>query len=439
MSLMTHFGQHVSVLQDVAAKALDAVGLDTLILTCGSEEFYYRDDAALPFRPSPMFAHWCPAEGQGHALVVQPGTRPQLHYYQPEDHWHEVPLIAGATWATSFDVKIHRTSADLWTELGRFRRVAFVGPETTKAREKGWTVDPPRLVARLEWQRKYKSDYEVACLTEAARLGGMGHQAVKRCFERMDASELDLYFQFFQGAGVRVADAAYDPIIGLNEHAAILHYRNQRTLRMRGPVLLIDAGIRVHGYNSDITRTLVRQDGVLPDFKALLQSVEALQARLCAQVQVGKSFAEIQHLSLEGVGEILLSSGLVRTGPTVQELLDRNIVNVFYPHGVGHLLGIQVHDIGGRWADPDGTQEYPKEPFPKLRTKVVFEPHMVITIEPGLYFNPVLLARARANPEVAGLIDWPKVDALVPMGGIRVEDDLLILERGSINLTRQFC
>ena len=106
------------------------------------------------------------------------------------------------------------------------------------------------------------------------------------------------------------------------------------------------------------------------------------------------------------------------------------------PHGVGHLLGIQVHDVGGQQKDIAGGSSPPAEHSPALRNTRIMEENMVFTVEPGLYFIPLLL-EAERNQARGKFINWELVDALYPCGGIRVEDNVRVTEQGVENLTRQ--
>jgi Xaa-Pro dipeptidase len=139
-------------------------------------------------------------------------------------------------------------------------------------------------------------------------------------------------------------------------------------------------------------------------------------------------------LAHRGVAEILVRFGFVK-GLDANGVLERRISSTFLPHGVGHLLGLQVHDAGGFMADRAGNTIPKPEGHPWLRLTRVVEPGWVFTIEPGLYFKDILLDELRAGDN-AKHVDWEKVDAFRKFGGIRIEDDILITETGRANLTR---
>jgi Xaa-Pro dipeptidase len=117
------------------------------------------------------------------------------------------------------------------------------------------------------------------------------------------------------------------------------------------------------------------------------------------------------------------------------EAYEKGLAGPFMPHGVGHQLGLQVHDVGGHQGGPDGGEVPPPEAHPFLRNTRLLEPGHVVTIEPGLYFIPMLLEPWRQGPD-AGLVDWDLVDRLTPLGGIRIEDNILCTENDPMDFTR---
>ena len=118
-----------------------------------------------------------------------------------------------------------------------------------------------------------------------------------------------------------------------------------------------------------------------------------------------------------------------------QAAVDLGISGTFLPHGLGHLLGVQVHDVGGFRPAPDAAPIPRPQGHPALRLTRRLEPGMVVTVEPGLYFIESLLARLSAGPHRVA-VEWPLVERLVPYGGIRIEDNVVVTADGGENLTR---
>jgi Xaa-Pro dipeptidase len=211
----------------------------------------------------------------------------------------------------------------------------------------------------------------------------------------------------------------------------VLHYQHQSPERPAKHLsFLIDAGAEVDGYAADITRTYAAREGTFAD---LIAAVENEQLALCAQVSAGRDFRDLHlecHLRLAGV---LRNAGIVDMDPGA--MVAEGVTRVFFPHGLGHLIGLQVHDVGGRH-DREGREIPRPQGHPYLRLTRTLAPGMVVTIEPGLYFIPSLLAELRAGPH-AGAVDWDAVEALLPYGGIRIEDEVACTEDEPENLTRE--
>ena len=132
----------------------------------------------------------------------------------------------------------------------------------------------------------------------------------------------------------------------------------------------------------------------------------------------------------------MLDAGLIH-GLSAEAAVAQGLSSTFFPHGVGHLLGAQVHDVAGLQVDRSGTRRERPSGHPYLRLTRRLEPGMVVTIEPGLYFIPLLLRERRASA-LAAHVDWDRVEALRPFGGIRIEDDVACRAEGPPeNLTRE--
>ena len=432
MSLDALFKAHVNQRQQKLAKALSASKFDTLVVSSGSPFTYFADDQDAPFHSVNHFSHWCPLEGPHHVLVLVPGKRPRLVRYAPEDYWYEPATLGSPFWLSEFELEEAGTVDAVWEALGPLQNAAYVGNEATHAEAAGLSVNPEKLVVRLDWDRGYKSDYELQCLDEASELGAKGHVAAKALFDS-GASELEIHYAFVQALGHTDPKLPYPTIVALNEKAAFLHYETKRTVG-DGKVLLIDAGGQVRGYASDITRTHVASD-CDPRFVRLRDGMDALQQELCAAVKPGLPYGELHHKAHLKIAALLQESDIVRADP--EEAVGLGLSQPFFPHGLGHHLGLQVHDVGGQLADASGAKAPPPERYPHLRNTRTIECGHVFTIEPGLYFIEMLLREFR-DGEHSGRFNWTLIDELAPWGGIRIEDNVVVTEDGHRNLTRPY-
>lgn len=433
-SLEALFASHLERVSLRTGRALEACGYSALLVHSGSPLPVFQDDRAYPFEVHAPFKVWAPLlDAPDSFLYFEPGRRPLLAFHQPDDYWYKPPAPPRGHWTRHFDIRPCRSRDEARRLLPEsLRTTAFLGDPLDELASWGVAdVNATRLIRHLDFSRAVKSPYELACLRQASRLGARGHLAAAAAFEA-GASEFEIELAFLAACGLREQDLPYNPIIALNEAGAILHYQ---VLESASPPerhsLLIDAGAEFAGYASDITRTHSHRD---PDFAALIQRMDRMQQSLCSAVRPGVDWREIHLQAHRLLAEVLSESELITCG--ADEAVATGVTRVFLPHGIGHLLGLEVHDVGGFMRSPDGGDIPRPEGHPYLRLTRTLEEGFVVTMEPGLYFIPQLLDAARAD-ERAGRIDWSRVDSLRGFGGIRIEDDIAVTASGHENLTRE--
>jgi Xaa-Pro dipeptidase len=162
--------------------------------------------------------------------------------------------------------------------------------------------------------------------------------------------------------------------------------------------------------------------------------MDAMQQEICAAVKPEVNYPDLHLLAHRKVAEIVARFGFVRD-LDADAIVSKRISSTFLPHGVGHFIGLQVHDVAGFMADASGRTIDKPEGHPYLRLTRKISPKMVFTIEPGLYFIESLLKELRASDN-APHINWDKVDSFRKYGGIRIEDDVVVTDSGHENLTR---
>jgi len=428
------FGPHIEAVCARAAHALSACGYAGLLVHSGSPLMVFEDDRTYPFEANAPFKVWAPVADAPESFVwFEPGKPPRLILHRPPDYWYKPAALPQGYWVRYFEIRtaIDRASARALLP-GDLSRAAYLGdafPELTS-----WgigAINPRPLMRRLDYARAVKTPYELECLREASRLGAVGHRAAAQAFAA-GASEFEIELAFIAACGLREQELPYNPIIALNEGGAVLHYQ---VLERRAPAerlsLLIDAGCEYGGYASDITRTHSAGDA---DFSALIAGMDRLQQTLCGAVRAGVDWRDIHLRAHALTGELLREADIIRC--SAQEAVATGVTSVFLPHGIGHLLGLEVHDVGGFMRSPE-SGEIPRPPgHPYLRLTRVLEAGFVVTMEPGLYFIEQLLQAAQADAR-GKAINWPRVAGLRRFGGIRIEDDLAVAEEGCENLTRE--
>jgi Xaa-Pro aminopeptidase len=260
-------------------------------------------------------------------------------------------------------------------------------------------VSPHELVHEL---RLRKSETELAIMRAAAAISREAHHAASRLAQPgVHEYELEAaLLHVFRARGG--AAPAYNPIVGTGDNGTILHYVENKDALAEGQLVLIDAGVELHGYASDVTRTYPvggRFSGVARD---VYQAVLDAQAAAFRAVAPGVTLPEIHAAALRQLVLGLIALGAL--SGDVDELIKTEAYKPFYMHSTGHLLGLDVHDVGSYYVDG--------KPRP-------LEPGMCFTIEPGLYFSSI----------------EPKSPAHLRGIGVRIEDDVVITPGGYENLT----
>jgi len=426
------FEKHLKERMAVLETALSNFELEGLVLSAGLDRYYYQDDQDIPFRPSHHFTHYCPAEGKGHAVILMPGKKPLLFHYCPDDFWYDHLALEPDYWTDSFEVRAFTSQEKLWQALLGFKHCAYLGPDEKTAQEQGFEPAPKALEHHLNWFRAYKSEYEVYCLDKATEIAARGHRAARTCFLE-GGSELDIHLAYLSAIRMTGVELPYTDIIGLNEKSAILHYAEKRDDVHNGKVMLIDSGARYCGYGSDITRT--HTSAKAPEvFSSMLTAMNREQLLLCEAIKPGLNFGDLVHASHLAVARVLLEHDVL-SGLDAETAVEKGLSAVFYPHGLSHMLGILVHDIGSKQIDINGAC-WEKDKKDPTRTRMrTIEPGFVFTIEPGLYFIRMLLEPQR-EAESSRHFNWPLIDRMLPLGGIRVEDNIHVSDHGVRNLTR---
>jgi Xaa-Pro dipeptidase len=422
---------HLQVQKERTDRALAESRFDHLVVFAGTPRYQFLDDMAYPFKVNPHFKTWVPVVDNPNCwLVYTPGEAPRLVYWQPVDYWHKPAGAPSGFWTSHFDVRVIASENDAKQHFPTSGRTALVG-ETTESF--GFDLNPEELLNALHFERARKTDYELECLRRANARAVRGHRAAERAF-RNGASEYEIHLDYLRAADHTEDELPYGNIIAVNENASVLHYYlhgRQRLDPHRRHSFLIDAGASWNGYASDVTRTYSANES--DEFHDLIAAMDEAQQAICDEVKPGVAYPDLHLAAHQRVANILARFDFVSLDP--QAIVEKRISSTFLPHGVGHFLGLQVHDVGGFMADRSGKTIEKPEGHPYLRLTRTIEPRQVFTIEPGFYFIEPLLAELQKSDN-AQYVNWPKVDAFRKFGGIRIEDDLAVTETGYENLTR---
>ncbi|XOV80229.1 MAG: Xaa-Pro dipeptidase [Aestuariibacter sp.] len=433
-SLNQLFAEHISELQQRTKEALLREGIEGLVIHSGQSKRLFLDDNHYPFYVNPQFKAWVPIIDNPNCwLIVNGEQKPKLIFYRPTDFWHKVPDEPQDFWTEEFDIHFLSKPEAVEKYLPYDKsRWAYIGEYLEVASALGFeVVNPDRVLHYLHYHRAYKTEYELNCMRESNRIAVAGHKAAEQAF-RDGKSEFDINLSYLQATRLGQNELPYTSIVTLNENAAILHNMNtevHKPEQLRS--FLIDAGATYHGYAADITRTYATNDGV---FAEMIKAMDEVTLDLIARLRPGIAYGDIHFQAHQHIARLLNQFGIVNL--TAEDILEQGITSTFFPHGIGHFLGLQVHDVGGQMADDRGTPQPPPEAHPFLRTTRTVEASQVFTIEPGLYFIESLLGDLKAT-EKSKYINWDTVAELAPFGGIRIEDDIIVHQSHNENMTRE--
>lgn len=426
------YSAHLQIQRHHTDQALAATKFDALAIYAGGQHLQFLDDQPYPFKPNPHFRWWTPlAEPVDCWIVHRPGRRLQLIFLQPADYWYKPPEMPHDFWTSEFDITVIREAAEAKSHMTGLGRCAFIGEWREEFAEWGFAAhNPEGLLHRLHYVRAFKTEYELECMRRASQLAARAHKAAEAAF-RGGASEYEIHMTYVRASGQTESELPYPSIVALNSNTAVLHYQNQeRTPPTQPRSFLIDAGAQFHGYASDVTRTYSREHD---DFAKMIDAMNEQQLQLCSEVRAGTDYTDIHLSAHRRIARILRDFDVIKD--SADDAVASGLSSVFFPHGIGHLLGLQVHDIAGFSVTPDGKRKEPPPGHPYLRLTRTLEPGFVVTIEPGLYFIEALLSKARTSP-LAARINWRQVERFEPYGGIRVEDNVAATNGAPENLTR---
>ncbi len=436
-TLHRDYAAHLETVSRQWAQAMSRTGYDAVIVLAGEPGNYFLDDLSPPMRVNPHFLRWCPSEDAvGSVLLIRAGEQPRLYFFRPDDYWHQPP--EPPVWAEAFRVcdfsSRDRLLAEVRNDAGwPTGRTAVIGERVEEILGQLPTgcVNPAPLLDHLHFHRARKTSFELRAMRLATRKAVAGHLAARDRFLE-GGSEFDIHLAYLAASGQEPHELPYPNIIALNHNARVLHYHHHdRQAPARRLSFLIDAGGSHLGYAADITRTYPGDPG--SRFAELVERLDEAQRRLVAGMQPGQPYLELHIAMHRMLAEILTDSGIASGDPGA--VFESGLTETFLPHGLGHLIGLQTHDVGGQLSNETGDVLPPPENYPTLRLTRTLEEAMPVTIEPGLYFIPQLLEAARQGRH-ARLLRWEAIEALLPFGGIRIEDNVVLGPGGVENLTR---
>ena len=411
---------------------LESTGHDAIVIGSGSKKTQFQDDLTYPFVANPYFREWVPlGKRAGSFLRVDSCSKAQLYLLAVEDIWHTPPQQLPDDYESCLEVIEYTSLEDLKKCLLKPNQSVVILNETNDLDIPVERFNPKAVIDQIDFQRRNKTDYEQACIRRANQMAVPGHHAAEVAF-RSGASELEIASAYLNACNCSESDMPYGIIAGINEHAAVLHHTDLNKDRVTPRSFLIDAGISCQGYAADITRTYAYDQG--SDYAAMIKLMDKVQQELVELGGIGQCPLELHVQSQHRIAQVLIDFNLLKT--SAEQAVEQGLISSFYPHGLGHHLGCNVHDKGSRLANPQGDLIPASKTYPNLRASAPMVANQVHTVEPGVYFIPTLLESLQAS-DLSGSINWSEIKQWIPFGGIRIEDNVIVHADNTLeNVTR---
>lgn len=395
----------------------------------------------LPYRASSHFLHFVGFPVEGAILLLERSSEPTLHVRDVpagDDVWHG-PSPSHDALTALLGIRV-RPIGDLSPEAAG--EAAYLPSfEASTVLEQHATAGPARDRERLERLadtmislRLRHDQHALAELTRASRVTELAHSAGMGITRpgRTTAEVRAMMEAIITAHGMT---PAYGSIV--TARGEVLHSEGDDDLLTHRDYILADVGAESHfGYAADVTRTYPASGRFDPLGRELYEAVLRVQRSTIDLVRVGARYLAIHASASLGLAQELVALGLLRGDPA-ERAVDGSIA-LFFPHGVGHLVGLDVHDmedLGDRAGYAPGRTRSTDPSVRFLRLDRDLEADMVVTVEPGIYFIPSLIDDGETRAAYAGRVAWDTVDTYRHVRGIRIEDDVHVREQGPNVLT----
>ncbi|MBI4678452.1 MAG: aminopeptidase P family protein [Elusimicrobia bacterium] len=415
---------------------------DGLIVLAGGSPVLRNGDVHHPFRQRSDFLYLTGVEEPDCWVVIDPKRRSHTLFIPKVDSHHRVwlghvpsPAEARAAYGIGRALHIDRLAREirrgrrglrvLYADRGTLARLARLKGRPAR----GLALRPAALQDALETLRAVKDAGEVALMRRASDVTGRAFRTVMKTVRPgMVEREVQAVFES-ECLRSGLTRLAFETIVAAGKNAAVLHYR-RNDARIRGcDLVLLDAGAERLGYAADITRTFPAGGRFTARQKDVYSIVLEAQKAMIDRARAGVVSADLHVQSMTMIAEGLKGLGLLKG--TTSGLVEGGAVRLFYPHGFGHMLGLDVHDTaGGR------RRKLPNPAKVPVRFVARLEPGFVITVEPGIYFIEALLEDPANRRKFKGSVDFTRAETFLGFGGVRIEDNIVVRRHGPpLNLT----
>lgn len=316
---------------------------------------------------------------------------------------------------------------DQWLSSKKFKKTFHLGQHAESV-SRDPSLGSLDLLEAYNEARRYKDQGEVELVKKLAGIANEGYKKLKT-YIRPGVSERDIQIAYeteVQRAGSE--RLPYDTIVGAGTNSAVLHAIPTSRIVKENDIVLIDAGADIQDYCVDVTRVYSATGTLDQRQKTIFDIVLRAQTSSINLCKPGIEWSEVHLASAREIAKGLKDLGIMKC--SVDEALESSAVSVFFPHGVGHMVGLRVRDVGGKY-NPNPK----KYAGARLRVDIPLKENYIMTVEPGLYFISALLNDEETKATYKNQINFAEAEKWSDFGGVRLEDDILVKSTGYENLT----
>jgi len=370
-------------------------------------------DQVYPFIPHPQY-YWLTGSRRWGGVLA----------FDPEKGWiHFVRHVTDAErlWEGGGEGVVGEDVANLtaWIRTQKDRKIVSAGVGVEGIDGKSELAQ--EMAFRLDVVRRHLDAAELAVIEKAVLATEAGHQ--KAC-EVIEPGVTERYVQIALEAEMMrngADEMGYGSIVGAGDHSAVLHFEPGDRVIGRDDLVLIDAGGSVMGYTADVTRTYPAGDRFNAKQQAIYNIVLQAELEAISHCRIGVEWHAVHTIAARVMAEGLRDLGILKG--RVDTLLESGAVALFFPHGVGHMVGLGVRGVGGRAPGRNGTEMYCGA---RIRVDLPLSQDYLMTVEPGIYFVPALLDDREKRKAFQEMVAWDLVEDWRFVGGVRIEDNVLI-------------
>lgn len=411
--------QTVQKRRDRLKKAFDAVlDNDSLVLVYSGDAITKPGglDQAYPFLPHPEY-YWLSGLRRPWGAVAYSKQEGFVDFVKPvsfdERLWEGV----------QGDVEgLNISDLESWVKAKKFKNVYLFGahPNTAPA---GLTRLPKEqeldVLEVFNSVRRVKDQAEIDLVKRCAKAALAGYEAIEK-FIRPGVTERDIQIEYESTVLRAGADKfPYDTIVGAGTNAAVLHFYPSKKVVEKDEMILIDAGADIEDYCVDITRVYPASGKFTSQQQLIYDLVKKAQAKSVSMCTPGTYWPDVHAASAKIMAEGLRDLNIMTC--SADEALETGAISAFFPHGVGHLVGLRVRDVGGI------ANIVPKQHYGvRIRVDFKLQENYLITVEPGLYFVKNIIENPEKRTQYKDQINWNEVEKWKHLGGVRIEDDILV-------------